>query len=231
MKSFFTILFLLSFISPVTMAQVKTGKSGTAAKIKMPKKLRFGIYAPNTAFSSNSARWSYIKSVANYVSSMLKIPCTGRAYSSAGSFGGALGKLDFAMVDPVYMAMHRGRFRVLATATYGGGSRASWGLFGKSGGSFLSLKGKTLVLARAGGNEVSLAEGLLSGEIRVRKFFGKIKIVPDLASAVQTVRNGGADAVFAPVKMAAGLPLILSTPSMPNASFAAVNSKLDKAIV
>ncbi|MBU1240703.1 hypothetical protein KKF84_20725 [Myxococcota bacterium] len=200
-------------------------------KPKAPKKLRFGIYAPNTAFASNSARWSYIKGVANYVQGLLKIPCSGRAFSSGGSFSGSLGGLDFALVDPIFMAMHRGSFTVLATSTYGGGSRAPWGLYAKGGGTFSSLKGKTLVLARAGGAEVSVAEGLLSGEVKVRKYFGSVKIVPDLASAVQTVINGGAHATFAPMKMASGLTLVFATSSMPNASFALVNRKLPKDIV
>jgi hypothetical protein len=227
-KLLFIIPLLILGFSTNSFAQTKPK---TKPAVKMPKKLKFGIYAPNTAFSSNSARWSYINRVAKYVSSLLKIPCTGRAYSSAGSFSGALGGLDFAMVDPIYMATHRGRFRVLATATYGGGSRTPWGLFGKGGGSFLSLKGKTLVLAKAGGMAVSVAEGLLSGEVKVRKFFGKVKIVVDLASAIQTVRTGGGHAVFAPNKMASGLSLIYAGSSMPNASFALVNRKLPASVV
>ena len=223
MKKLLSLFALLSLlVSSTAVAQTKT---------KMPKKLRFGIYAPNTAFSSNSARWSYIKRVANYVQGLLKIPCSGRAYSSAGAFSGALGGLDFALVDPIFMATRRGRFTVLATSTYGGGSRAPWGLYARGGGNFSSLKGKTLVLARAGGSEVSVAEGLLSGEVKVRSYFGSVKVVPDLASAVQTVRNGGAHATFAPMKMAAGLNLVFATSSMPNASFALVNRKLPKEVV
>lgn len=95
-------LSLFLFLSVFTFAPVAMGQG--KSKIPMPKKLTFGIYAPNTAFSSNSARWSYIRRVASYVQGLLKIPCSGRAYSSAGAFSGASGKLDFALVDPIYMA-------------------------------------------------------------------------------------------------------------------------------
>ncbi len=195
------------------------------------KKLRFGIYAPNTAFSSNSQRWSYIKRLASYVSGVTGIKCDGRAYSTAGAFSAALSKLDFAVVDPVYLTIHRGRFRILAVSSYGGGSRAPWALFAKSASTFQALKGKVLVMARAGGNEVSFAEGLLYGEIDVRKYFKSVKVVPDLASAVSSVRLGRGDAVFAPVQMGAGLTRVISVGTVPNAAFVLVNRTLPSDLV
>ncbi|MBN2723485.1 MAG: hypothetical protein JXR95_05375 [Deltaproteobacteria bacterium] len=206
-----------------------TGISGVNAQSKI-KKLRFGIYAPNTAFSSNSERWSYIKRIATYVQGVTKIPCSGAAYAQSGAFAGSSGALDFALVDGVYMAT-RGGYKVLATSVYGGSSRAAWGLYSRLGNSFQALRGKTLVISRAGGNEISLVEGLLYGEVQVKKYFGNVKIVPDLASAIQTVRNGGGDAVFAPMKMAGGLSLVFPAGSVPNASFVQINRKIPADIV
>ncbi|MGM0596340.1 MAG: hypothetical protein ACQES9_04810 [Myxococcota bacterium] len=226
MKKHAFFIFIIFFVfNSNTRAQNKTKSKN------MPKKLSFGIYAPNTAFSSNSQRWSYIKNLSRYVSSTLKIPCSGRAYSSVGSFAGAMSKLDFAIVDPVYVSTHRSSFKVLATSRYGGGSRTAWSLFSRLGSSFKALKGKTLVMARAGGSESSFATGLLHGEINASKYFGKIKIVPDLASAVQTVRNGAGDAVFAPNKMASGLTRVFSAGTVPNASFVQINRNLPASVV
>jgi len=194
------------------------------------KKLKFGIYAPNTAFASTSERWSYIQRVASYVQGVTKIPCTGSAYATAGAFAGASGGLDFALVDGVYLAT-RGGWKVMATSVYGGGSRAAWGLYSRGISSFQGLKGKTLVISRAGGNETTLVEGLLYGEVKIKSWFGSVKIVPDLASAVQTVRNGGADAVFAPMAMSGGLTLVFAAGSVPNASFVQINGKLPADVV
>jgi hypothetical protein len=194
-----------------------------------PTKLRFGIYAPNASFASNSDRWSYIKNVASVMQSTLKIPCTGNAYAAEGAFSGATGQLDFALVDGIYLA-RGGKFRVLATSLYGGGSRSPWGLYAKAGGNFQSLKGKVLVMPSFGGN-TSFAEGMLGGEINVTQFFSSVKNVPDIAAAVSAVQTGGGDAVFAPVGLAAGLNLIFSVGTVPNASFVLVNSKIPADIV
>lgn len=195
-----------------------------------PAKLRFGIYAPNAPFASNSDRWSYIKSVASVMQSTLNIPCTGNVYASEGAFAGALGQLDFAIVDGIYMARAGGKFRVLGTSLYGGGARASWGLYARGAANFQALKGKVLVMPSFGGN-TSFAEGMLGGEVNVTQYFSSVKNVPDIAAAVAAVQTGGGDAVFAPAGMAAGLTLILSVGTVPNASFVLVNSKLPADIV
>ncbi len=201
-----------------------------AAWAQAPTKLRFGIYAPNAAFASNSDRWSYIKSVEGVMSSTLKIPCTGTAYAAEGAFQGASGSLDFAIVDGIYLAKSGGKWRVLATSLYGGGSRAPWGLYAKAGGNFQSLKGKVLVMPSFGGN-TSFAEGMLGGEINVTQFFSTVKNVPDIAAAVSTVQTGGGDAVFAPAGLAAGLNLIFSVGTVPNASFVLIDNKIPADIV
>lgn len=214
---------LISFIILLLIPSIADGQTKVT-------KLRFGIYAPNTAFGSNSERWSYIQKIASYVQGVTKIPSTGSAYAQAGQFSGAAGSLDFALVDGVYLAT-RGGWTVLATSMYGGSSRAPWGLYSRGTGTFSGLKGKSLVISRAGGSETTLVEGLLYGEVKVSSWFGSVKIVPDLASAVQTVRNGGADAVFAPMTMASGLTLVFAAGSVPNASFVQINRKIPADIV
>ncbi len=217
-RLFLSTFFLLSFSVPAVFAQAP------------PARLRFGIYAPNAAFASNSERWSYINSVASTMQAALKIPCTGQAFPSEGAFAGAAGNLDFAVVDGIYMARAGGKYRALATSLYGGGSRAPWGLYARAGGNFASLKGKVLVMPTFGGN-VGFAEGMLGGEVNVSTWFASVRNTPDIMSAVQAVQTGGGDAVFAPAAIAGGLNLIMSVGTVPNASFVLINRNLPADLV
>lgn len=220
MKRIFFQVVWMSFLFPVAMVHAQN----------VPAKLRFGIYAPNAPFASNSERWSYIKSVASVMQSTLNVPCTGTVYASEGAFTGALGQLDFAIVDGIYMARAGGKFRVLATSMYGGGARAPWGLYARGAANFQALKGKVLVMPSFGGN-TAFAEGMLGGEVNVAQYFSTVKNVPDIAAAVSAVKTGGGDAVFAPSGMAAGLTLLVSVGTVPNASFVLVNTKIPVDIV
>ncbi|MCD6498192.1 MAG: hypothetical protein J7M25_07855 [Deltaproteobacteria bacterium] len=193
--------------------------------------LVLGIYCPNAKFGGSGARWGYINRVAKHVANITGIPTKGRAFGSSGSFGGSLGRLDFAVVDPIYLCRHRGRLRVLLTGRMGGGSRASWALFARSSGGVMGLRGKRLIVAQASGAETSFAEGMFYGQIAVSKFFSRVKRAPDLASAVAAVRGGSADAVFAPTSMGGGLSRVFSAGSVPNAGFVLVRRSLPGALV
>ncbi len=202
------------------------------AQPAQPTQLVLGIYCPNARFGGSGARWGYINRLARHVQNITGIPTKGRAFGSAGSFSGSLSRLDFAVVDPIYLCRRSGRFRVLLTGRLGGGSRATWALFARSAaGGVMGLKGKRLIVAQASGAEVSFAEGLFYGEIAVRKFFGAVKRAPDLVSAVSAVRGGSADAVFAPVAMGGGLARVFSAGTVPNPGFVLVRRSLPAALV
>ncbi len=197
-----------------------------------PKSLTLGIYCPNCQFGGSGERWGYINRLARHLENITKIPTRARAFGSAGAFSGGVAKVDFAVVDPVYMCRQGGRFRVLLTGRLGGGSRASWGLFARSAtGGVMGLKGQRLIMAESGGAEASLAEGLLAGQIAVRKFFGSVRQAPDLVSAIAAVRGGSADAVFAPRVMGAGLAQVYAAGSVPNAAFVLVRKDLPSGLV
>ncbi len=201
------------------------------AQQNQPTRLVLGIYCPNGKFAGSGARWGYINRLAKHVANITGIPTKGRAFASSGSFSGSLGRLDFAVVDPIYLCRRKGRFRVLLTGRMGGGSRSSWALFSRSAGSVMGLKGKRLIVAHAAGAEVSFAEGLFYGEISVRKFFSAVKRAPDLVSAVAAVRGGSADAVFAPTFMGGGLKRVFSAGTVPNPGFVLVRRSLPSALV
>jgi len=194
--------------------------------------LVLGIYCPNAKFGGSGSRWGYINRVAKHVANITGIPTKGRAFGSSGSFSGSLGRLDFAVVDPIYLCRHHGRFRVLLTGRMGGGSRASWALFARSAaGGVMGLRGKKLIVAQAAGAKTSFAEGMFYGQIAVSKFFSRVKRAPDLASAVAAVRGGSADAVFAPTSMGGGLSRVFSAGTVPNAGFVLVRRSLPGALV
>ncbi len=117
-----------------------SGHTGVAlSQPAQPAQIRLGIFAPNSRFTSGSA-FSYITGLARHVQSVTGIPTSGRSYRSAGSFRRAMGSLNFAVVDPIFMC--RRHLAVVASGRLGGGSRASWGLSARSATSISGLKGK-----------------------------------------------------------------------------------------
>lgn len=204
--------------------------TGVRAQPANPASLSIGIFAPNSRFTSGSA-FSYITGVARHIQTITGIPTTGRSYRSAGSFRGALGRLDFAVVDPIYLCRSRS-FRVLATGRLGGGSRASWGVFVRSGiANMGGLRGKRLALAASGAGDISFAEGMLGGRLSVKSFFSGVVYRKDLTSAINAVKGGQADAVLAPTSMVKGLRRIFTSPKVPNAGFVRVKGNLPASLV
>jgi hypothetical protein len=193
-----------------------------------PAQLRIGIFAPNSAFTSGSS-FSYINGVARHIQNVTGIPTTGKVWRSAGAFRAASRNLHFAVVDPVFLC--RRKYPVLATGRLGGGARAPWALFARGGISNLGqLKGKRLAIAASGAGDVSFAEGMLGGRV---KLSGYVKLVyrKDLTSAINAVKGGAADAVLAPVAMVKGLRRVFSSPSVPNAGFAVIKKGMPKALI
>ncbi len=193
-----------------------------------PSSLRIGLFAPNSRFTGGSS-FSYINGVARHIQNVTGIPTTGKVWRSAGAFRAAARTLDFAVVDPVFLC-HR-RYPVLASGRLGGGSRAAWALFARGGISNLAqLKGKRLAMAASGSGDVSFAEGMLGGRLKLSGFV-KFVFRNDLTAAINAVKGGAADAVLAPVVMARGLRRVFSSPSVPNAGFVVIKRGLPRALI
>jgi len=205
-----------------------------AAQPAQPTQIKLGIFAPNSRFTSGSS-FSYITGLARHVQSVTGIPTVGRSYRSAGAFRKAMGGLHYAVVDPIFLC--RRRLAVVASGRLGGGSRASWGLFARSASSIGGLKGKRLALAASGMGDISFAEGMIGGRLKITGYFSSVVYRKDLRSAINAVKAGQADAVLAPTAMAKGLRKVFSSPSVPNAGLArikrlpaALNKKVSAAI-
>ncbi|MFH2007145.1 MAG: PhnD/SsuA/transferrin family substrate-binding protein [bacterium] len=187
-----------------------------------PTEIKLGIFAPNSGFTSGSS-FSYITGLARHVQSVTGITTSGNVWRNAGAFRRALGGLHFAVVDPIFLC--RRRLAVVASGRLGGGSKAAWGLFVRSGISGLSgLRGKRIALAASGSGDVSFAEGMLGGRLALKAYFSGIVYRKDLRSAINAVKAGQAEAVLAPVSLAKGLRKIYSTPSVPNAGLAVIKT-------
>jgi hypothetical protein len=192
---------------------------GAAAQTAPPTQIQLGIFAPNSRFTSGSA-FSYITGLARHVQSTTGIPTVGRSYRSAGAFRQAMGSLHYAVVDPIFLC--RRRLAVVASGRLGGGSRAAWGLFARGAANIGGLRGKRLALAASGMGDVSFAEGMIGGRIKISSFFGAVVYRKDLRSAINAVKAGQADAVLAPNAMAGGLRKVFASPSVPNAGLARI---------
>jgi len=189
------------------------------AQPAQPKQIQLGIFAPNSRFTSGSA-FSYITGLARHVQSVTGIPTVGRSYRSASAFRRAMGRLHYAVVDPIFLC--RRRLAVVATGRLGGGSRASWGLYTRGASSIGGLKGKRLALAASGMGDISFAEGMIGGRLKIKGYFSAVVYRKDLRSAINAVKAGQADAVLAPTAMAKGLRKIFSSPTVPNAGLARI---------
>lgn len=205
-----------------------------AAAQTAPTQIQLGIFAPNSRFTSGSS-FGYITGLARHVQSVTGIPTKGRSFRSAGSFRQAMSGLHYAVVDPIFLC--RRRLAVVASGRLGGGSRASWGLYARGAASIGGLKGKRLALAASGMGDISFAEGMIGGRLKIKGYFSAVVYRKDLRSAINAVKAGQADAVLAPTAMAKGLRKIFSSPSVPNAGLArikrlpaALNKKVSAAI-
>jgi hypothetical protein len=196
--------------------------------------LTIAIYAPNAPFEGGDARYAYVQRLASHIGNVAGTPARGVAFARAGDFEAAVkkGAIDFAIVDPVYLAA-RGGFKVIAQATSGGRTAVPWALFVGGGiTNVLSLQGKRLTYANASGRDLAFIEhALLESELNVAKFFGQKQGAPDVASAVAAVSLGKADAVLAPADRGKGLKKIYDAGTVPTPGFVQVKTAVPDAVV
>jgi hypothetical protein len=196
------------------------------------KPLRIALYAPNAPFASGIDRANFASRLAQQISSVAGVPARADAYARAADLEKAIAskQVDFAVLDGVYLA-ETGKYNsysCLATATVGGETSPKWSLFASSAEKVKDLQNKKLSAAStAGRDDDFVSNGLFDGEISARsKFFAGTTKAPDLASAVQAVTLGKAEAVFAPESMGKGMKSIFDAGRVPNAGFCQVTSGL-----
>jgi len=186
------------------------------------------IYAPNAPFEGADARYSYVQRLATHIGNVAGVQAKGQAFARAGDFEAAVrrGAVDFAIVDPVYLASRT--FKVIATATTGGSTSKRWALFVGAGiPNFVGLQGKRLAYASSSPRDMAFIEhAMLDSEVNVTKFFGARQGTPDVASAVAAVALGKADCVVAPADRGRGLRKIYDAGSVPNPGFVQVKTGL-----
>ncbi|HEY3352545.1 MAG TPA: hypothetical protein VGQ83_04805 [Polyangia bacterium] len=196
--------------------------------------LQIAIYAPNAPFEGGDARYGYVQRLASHIGNVAGTPAKGVAFARAGDFEAAVkkGGIDFAIVDPVYLAT-RGGFKVIAQATSGGRTAVPWALFVGGGiSNVLGLQGKRLTYANASSRDLAFIEhALLESELSVAKFFGAKQGAPDVASAVAAVSLGKADAVLAPVDRGKGLKKLYDAGAVPMPGFVQVKTTLPDGVV
>lgn len=201
-----------------------------AADPATPTALQIGIFVPNSGFTAGSS-FTYVTGLARHIQSVTGIPTTGKVWRSAAAFQSAAGTMHFAVLDPIFLCRHRA-YAVLATGQLGGGARAPWALFAKAGINNLGdLRGKRLAMAASGAGDASFAEGMLGGRLKLTGYLSAFVYRSDLASAINAVKSGAADAVLAPVALATGLRRVFSVPSVPNAGFVVVKRGLPKTLI
>ncbi len=196
------------------------------------EKLTIALYAPNAAFESGDARYSFVSRLAQQITSVAGVPTEPKAFVRAADFEAAIKKnqVDFAVIDGVYLAERGVPFTVLATAAAGGDVTTRWSLFSSEAGGVLELKGKKLALAATGAKDAQFVDNaLLDGELQ--KHFASRVAAPDIASAVAAVSLKKAECVFAPDSLGKSLRKVFEAGRVPNPAFVVVKGSLPAATV
>jgi ABC-type amino acid transport substrate-binding protein len=199
------------------------------------KPLTIAIYAPNAPFDSGADRFAFVTRLAQQVTSVAGVPANGQAFARASDLEAAIRakKVDFAVVDGVYLAERNVPFSVLATATSGGDTAPKWALFSGTVSKVEELQGKKLTMAASGPRDADFqSNALFDGEVQVGKFFAARTTSPDIASAVAAVSLKRADAVFAPESQGKGLKKLFDVRDrVPNPAFCEIGQGLSPDLV
>jgi len=212
----------------VTAACALAGLTAVAAA-QPAQKITIGIYAPSVEFGAAQARLAYLQDLARAVAQATGMPTEAQSYANIA----ALKKdaVDFAIIDGMCYATNL-NWKLLATATIGGGTTRPWALYSSAGDSMQALKGKKLAFIGTGCNDAGFIDNaMLESEVDPA-FFGGRSAKPDLTAALAEVASyKAAQAVFAPVGAGKGLTKVFDTSPVPNPAFVEIGGKLPPAIV
>jgi len=212
----------------VSLACTLAGLTAVAAA-QPAEKITIGIYAPSVEFGAAQARLAYVQGLARAVEQATGLKTEAQSYASVA----ALKKdaVDFAILDGVCYATNL-NWKLLATASIGGGTSRPWALYSSAGESIQALKGKKLAFIGTGCNDAGFVDNaMLESEVDPA-FFGGRSAKPDLTAAVAEVASyKAAQAVFAPLGAAKGLTKVFDTAAVPNPAFVEVSGKLPATVV
>jgi hypothetical protein len=212
----------------VTVACALAGLTAVAAA-QPAQKITIAIYAPSVEFGAAQARLAYVQGLARAIEQATGVKTEAQSYANVA----ALKKdaVDFAIIDGMCYATNLG-WKLLATATIGGGTTRTWALYSSVGDSMQALKGKKLAFIGTGCNDAGfLDNAMLESEVDPA-FFGGRSAKPDLTAAVAEVASyKAAQAVFAPAGAAKGLTKVFDTAAVPNPAFVEISGKLPPAVV
>jgi ABC-type amino acid transport substrate-binding protein len=210
------------------LAIVLTALVSLSATAEAQKKYVVAIYAPNAPFGSGVDRFNFVSRLAAQISSVAGVQAEGKAFRAAADMEKEIKekKVDFAVVDGVYLAQRSVPYHVLATATIGGDTAPKWALFSSWATKVSDLRGKKIAFATTGPRDDDfINNALFDGEVQIKSFFsGGKTTAPDLASALEAVKLKRADAVFAPISEGKGLNRVAETDRVPNAAFCDMGS-------
>ena len=215
-------LLFLGIVSTLALA-------GGLAAAQPAQKITIGLYAPSVEFGAAQARLAYIQGIAKAIEQNTGIKTEAQSYANVA----ALKKdaVDFAIIDGMCYATNLG-WRLLATASIGGGTTRAWALYSSAGDTMQALKGKKLAFIATGCNDAGFVDNaMLESEVDPA-FFGGRSGKPDLTAAIAEVASyKAAQAVFAPIGATKGLTKLFDTGAVPNPAFVELNSKLPASVV
>jgi hypothetical protein len=192
-------------------------------------RITIGIYAPTVEFGAAQARLAYVQGLAKAIEQNTGIRTEAQSYANVAAL--KKGDVDFAIIDGVCYATNLG-WKLLATASIGGGTTRPWALYSSTGETMQALKGKKLAFITTGCNDAGFVDhAMLDSEVDA-SFFSARSGKPDLTAAIAEVASyKAAHAVFAPVGSAKSLTKVFDTGAVPNPAFVELNTKIPAAIV
>ena len=193
------------------------------------EKITIGIYAPTVEFGAAQARLAYVQGLAKAIEQATGIKTEAQSYANVAALKKDV--VDFAIIDGTCYATNLG-WKLLATASIGGGTTRPWALYSSAGETMQALKGKKLAFIATGCNDAGFVDNaMLESEVDPA-FFGARTGRADLTAAVADVASyKTAQAVFAPAGAAKGLTKVFDTGVVPNPAFVEISGKVPASIV
>lgn len=213
-----------------SLASMALALSGAGIAAAQPaQKITIGLYAPSVEFGAAQARLAYVQGIAKAIEQSTGIKTEAQSYANVA----ALKKdaVDFAIIDGMCYATNLG-WKLLATATIGGGTTRPWALYSSTGDTMQALKGKKLAFIQTGCNDAGFVDNAMLDSEVDPAFFGARSGKPDLTAAIAEVASyKAAQAVFAPAGTAKGLTKVFDTSAVPNPAFVDISGKLPSSVV
>lgn len=206
----------------ITMILLLCIAGTTPALAAGPRAVTVGVFLPNAAFDSNTARSLFAERIAKAIGREAGAEYTvvARAFARRADLVKFLNakKLDLLVADPLFQLGGRGT--VLAHAVDDNGQVGpAIALYAARGTTKLeALRGKSVAVTSAGPSDLRFyVATLLRGEVDPRTFFGDTRDGKDATAAVGAVQAGAASAAFAPAGLAAagGLEVVLKGSVLP----------------